>query len=329
MIENYNNTLENIDATLEWKEREKQLENNPKNIKWTSSLKQLAKKNEKIVGNPKLIQTLYRPYTKKWLYFDSNVIHRPSRFDKFWGNINNIIFVSGKGSKREFSVIASDLVVSRGLIDAGQGYYQYNNSQELKLLSEKENINKEFLNTVNMSVDEVKYYIYGMLHSKSFISEYKNNLSKESVRIPVAKSNKKYIEIGKKLWELHVNYEKIPAYPEIEIYNSGEQSTYTVQKMKFAKKKDRTKIIFNKDITIGNIPEKAYEYIVNGRSAIEWIMDQYQVKLDKKSGIIDNPNDYSDNPKYIFNLLLSIINVSVQTVELVNSLPPLEIINED
>ena len=84
-------------------------------------------------------------------------------------------------------------------------------------------------------------------------------------------------------------------------------------------------IVFNHDITITNIPEKAYEYIVNGKSAIEWIIDQYQVKTDKKSCIMDDPNLYSENEKYIFNLLLSIINVSVQTVDLVNSLPPLEI----
>ena len=89
--------------------------------------------------------------------------------------------------------------------------------------------------------------------------------------------------------------------------------------------KDRSVIIFNNNITISNIPEKAYQYIVNGKSAIEWIFDQYRVKTDKKSGITDDPNEYSDDPKYIFNLLLRIINVSVQTVDLINQLPPLVI----
>lgn len=89
---------------------------------------------------------------------------------------------------------------------------------------------------------------------------------------------------------------------------------------------DKTSIIFNADITIKNIPEKTYEYMVNGRSAIEWIMDQYRIKPNNKSGITDDPNEYSENPKYIFNLLLSIINVSVQTVDLVNSLPKMEVI---
>lgn len=104
--------------------------------------------------------------------------------------------------------------------------------------------------------------------------------------------------------------------------------------MKFAKRcnpetgkleKDRSKIIFNDFITISNIPDKAYRYVVNGRSAIEWIMDQYRVKTDKKSGIVDDPNDYSDDPKYIFNLLLRIINVSIQTVDLIGQLPKFEV----
>lgn len=103
--------------------------------------------------------------------------------------------------------------------------------------------------------------------------------------------------------------------------------------MKFGKKrdtngkleKDHLTIIFNDSITISNIPEKAYRYIVNGKSAIEWIVDQYRIKTDTKSGIVDDPNDYSDDPKYIFNLLLRIINVSVQTVDLINQLPKFEV----
>jgi len=89
--------------------------------------------------------------------------------------------------------------------------------------------------------------------------------------------------------------------------------------------RDKSQIVFNSDIIIKNIPEKAYGYVVNGRSPIEWIIDQYKVKTDSKSQIENNPNLYSDDPKYIFNLLLSLINVSIQTVDLVNSLPPLEI----
>ena len=128
------------------------------------------------------------------------------------------------------------------------------------------------------------------------------------------------------------NYEEVPIYDDVEIQLSV-QPSYKVTKMKFVKKRDengklvndRSTIIYNNDITISNIPEKAYQYVVNGRSAIEWIMDQYQVKTDKKSGITDDPNDYSTDDKYIFNLLLRIINVSMQTVDLINSLPKFEV----
>ena len=95
--------------------------------------------------------------------------------------------------------------------------------------------------------------------------------------------------------------------------------------MRFKNRSDKSCIIYNDDIIIENIPEKAYGYIVNGRSAIEWVMNQYQYKINKKTGFVDDPNLYLDDEKYIFNLLLSIINVSVQTVDLINSLPPLEL----
>lgn len=162
--------------------------------------------------------------------------------------------------------------------------------------------------------------------------KYFADLSKEFPRIPNLKNKEKFINVGRKLMDLHLNYEEVPIYDDVEIQLSV-QPSYKVTKMKFVKKRDengklvndRSTIIYNNDITISNIPEKAYQYVVNGRSAIEWIMDQYQVKTDKKSGITDDPNDYSTDDKYIFNLLLRIINVSMQTVDLINSLPKFEV----
>jgi|SRR5699024_5428574 len=113
-------------------------------------------------------------------------------------------------------------------------------------------------------------------------------------------------------------------YSDVEVKYKPNPS-YTVTKMKYPKRDKIDTIIFNNDITVSNIPLKAYEYMVNGYSAIRWIMDQYEVKIDKNSGLKDDPNYYSDNEKYIFNLLLRIINVSVQTVDLVNSLPSLDL----
>ena len=142
----------------------------------------------------------------------------------------------------------------------------------------------------------------------------------------------KYVDLGQKLMDIHLNYEKVPVYKKVDIEYNGTPN-YKVSKMKFSKKrnkqgkleKDRSTIIFNDSITISNIPERAYEYIINGKSAIEWIMEQYQIKTDKKTNITDDPNDYSKDPKYIFNLLLRVINMSIQTVALINQLPSLEI----
>ena len=131
---------------------------------------------------------------------------------------------------------------------------------------------------------------------------------------------------------MHINYENAPIYNGVSV-DSKSNPSYVVKKMKFAKKRnengklenDRSTIIFNSDITIHDIPEEVYDYIVNGRSAVEWIIDQYQVKADKKSGISDDPNDFSKDSKYIYNLLLRIITVSLETNKLVQSLPALEI----
>src|SRR5699024_490101 len=200
------------------------------------------------------------------------------------------------------------------------------------------NITDEIANELSLTKEEVFSYIYGILHSPEYRMEYKNNLMKGLPRIPKLSENVKqdFVRIGKDLINLHLNYEEIPPYESVQIVFKKKDPSYKVNKIRFAKIRndegklinDKTTIIFNKDITIENIPEQAYEYIINGRSAIEWIIDQYRIKTDKKSGITDDPNEYSNSEKYIFDLLLSIINVSVQTVDLVESLPKMDIIEE-
>jgi predicted helicase len=125
---------------------------------------------------------------------------------------------------------------------------------------------------------------------------------------------------------LHLNYETYEKLPEIEV-SGAEQNYFTVSKMTFPSKGRKDKIIYNRHITVSNIPEKAYNYIVNGKPAIEWVMECYAVSTHKKSGITNNPNDWAaehGNPRYILELLLSVISVSVQTVDIVAELPKLE-----
>ena len=177
--------------------------------------------------------------------------------------------------------------------------------------------------TDNIVSDDEFYYVYGVLHSSAYRKRYANDLKKDLPRIPLLKNKDKYVEIGRKLSDLHLNYENQPIWDGIEVEIS--QPDYRVKKMKHPKKGVLDTIIYNESITIKNIPERAYEYVVNGRPAIEWIIDQYQVKTDKKSGITDDPNEFSDNPKYILNLLLSVITVSMRTLELIEELPEFEI----
>lgn len=285
-------------------------------------------------SSDKLVSVMYRPFTKKYLYYDKSVMERPRSFYEKFGDENIIIFTSGRGSTRDFSVLTSKYFPDINAMSAGaQTFMRYDNEvDETALFQSNDNMNPAFAEKLGLSLDDTFAYVYGLLNSRDYQEKYANDLKKDLARIPIAKNKDKYVEVGKALMDLHLNYEEVPVYEDVEVQLSANPS-YVVTKMKFAKKRDEngksvndlSTIIYNQDITISNIPEKAYEYMVNGRSAIEWIIDQYQVKTDKKSGITDDPNDYSTDEKYIFNLLLRIINVSMQTVDLINSLPKFEV----
>ena len=171
--------------------------------------------------------------------------------------------------------------------------------------------------------EDIFYYLYAVLHSKDYIEAYADNLAKEMVRIPTLEKFPKYVEIGRQLAETHLNYEAPADAAALGLDIQITKEDYSVSKMRFkkvGKDIDKSTIIFNDYITISNIPERAYEYVVNGRSAIEWIMESYRIKTDKDSGITDDPNTYGDE-KYIFNLLISVISVSLKTLDLIESMP--------
>lgn len=300
-------------------------------IKWTRSLKSKFK-NKKIIEikNKQVVLEMHRPYVKKWIYYNKDIVESPGQFYKKWGSNNFAIVTTGTSSNKPFAAIVTNVIPDIQLMMNDKVFMRYDNSDKSnELIPNYDNVNKTFANNIGISLDDTFAYVYGLLNSKEYQEKYANDLRKDLARIPIVKNKEKYIEIGKKLMELHLNYEEVPVYNQAKIiYNS--EHNYKVKKMKFSKRSDdgsddRSTIIFNDNITISNIPDKAYKYIVNGRSAIEWIMDQYQIKTDKGSGITDDPNDFSDDPKYIFNLLLRIINVSVQTVDLINELPHFEV----
>ena len=329
MINSYNKTLK-----ANHRQNSKPTMRDAKKIKWTVNLEKKYKNNETIAFNPeKLRLELYRPFTKKWLMYDKDIIERPGQFYRKWGVDNQAIVTTGRGASRDFSVLVSNEIPNLHFMDTGQSFVQFDNEKnDIELISSRNNVNQLFAQKVGLNLNDSFAYVYGLLNSPEYQQKYANDLKKDLARIPIVANKEKYVEIGQKLINLHLNYEEAPIYGDVSVDRKSNPS-YVVKKMKFAKKRnengklenDRSTIVFNSDITIHDIPEEAYDYIVNGRSAIEWIMDQYQVKTDKKSEITDDPNDFSDDPKYIYNLLLRIITVSLQTIKLVNELPKLEI----
>ena len=333
LIENYNSEVVRL-SDISIDKKKDYLNRKDDFIKWSAKLEDSILKSKKIqFDKNSIVQSLYRPFTKKYLYYGNDVVERPGQWYKKFGKDNLVIMTTGKGVSRGFSALVTTLMPNLHTMDTGQHFMRYDNEvDETSLFQNNDNMNQEFADKLRLNLDDSFAYVYGLLNSKEYQEKYANDLKKDLARIPIVKNKERYVEVGKALMDLHLNYEEVPVYDGVEITPLVNPS-YKVTKMRFAKKRDEngksvndlSTIIFNSDITISNIPEKAYEYVVNGRSAIEWIIDQYQVKTDKKSGITDDPNDYSEDEKYIFNLLLRIINVSVQTVDLINNLPRFEV----
>lgn len=333
LIQNYMSELYRL-KDIPSDERKDLLNRKDDFVKWSVKLEDLLKKSETINYSAKNLRlSLYRPFTKKWLYYQYELVERPGQYYKKFGKENLVITTTGRGTSRDFSTLITDVLPDIQLLMNGQGFMRYDNEvDETQLFQSNDNMNQAFADKLGLSLDDTFAYIYGLLNSHDYQEKYANDLKKDLARIPIVKHKEKYVEVGKALMNLHLNYEEVSVYEAVTI-TPLVNPTYKVTKMRFAKTRDengksvndRSTIIFNHDITISNIPEKSYQYIVNGRSAVEWIMDQYQVKTDKKSGITDDPNDYSTDEKYIFNLLLRIINVSIQTVDLIESLPPFEV----
>ncbi|EIA4228928.1 DEAD/DEAH box helicase [Listeria monocytogenes] len=322
MIDNYNtevDKLEGISEAINVRNLSSFVTNDESKISWAASLKMAAVRHEKMAyDSENILLSMYRPFTKKYLYRARVLNERPRKSFQTFPNAdsdNLLINVSGPANKSSFSLLISDVVTDLMLITNSRNLPRY--------IYEQDSLFKGKLD--NISNDKDFYYIYGILHSEEYRIKYDSDLKKALPRIPEVKNKKKYIEIGKNLADLHLNYETIPPYDGINIDFKSDNPNFKVKKMKHPQRGKLDTIIFNEDIVISDIPERAYEYVVNGKPAIEWIIDQYQVKIDKKSGIIDDPNEFSDNPKYILNLLLSVITVSMRTLELIDKLPKFEV----
>ena len=185
---------------------------------------------------------------------------------------------------------------------------------------------------MRISKEDIFYYVYGVLHSPEYRERFENNLNKELPRIPLAKDFKAFMKAGRELAQLHLDYEHVEPYPVVEVGDSANPGR--TEKMRYPNKikdpqsgksiKNPTVLQVAERLTFQEIPARAYQYVVNGKSALDWIVDRYQVRTDKKTGIVNDPNLYSDDPRYIVDLVRKVITVSLCTLDIVDSLPPLE-----
>ncbi len=192
-----------------------------------------------------------------------------------------------------------------------------------------------------LAEDSVFYFVYAILHSIEYRSKFKFNLTKDLPRIPTVETADEFqswCDIGRALMKLHAEFESVVAYPVVISKSEGaekikdNEKIYRVERMKFAGtrgKEDKTTVIYNDHITIENIPLEAYEYVVNGKPALEWVMERQCVKVDKDSGIVNDANDYANetmnNPAYPLELFQRVITVSLETMKIVRSLPKLDL----
>lgn len=337
---------------------EKFIDRNPREISWSSSLIPKVARGKKVVFNPSQVAiSTYRPFSKQSVYFDRDLNHRPGKLPQMFPTPqqeNHGFYVNGFHSTAEFALLATDCIPCLDVFGKGGYYFPRYTYRELAVeggfdfgdggeaYERVDNITEgalrefqEVHNDPTITKDDVFYYAYGLLHSSEYRERFAADLKKALPRIPKVHDFRGFAEAGRKLSDLHVSYEHAEPYGGIVETVPGDTSTtpprelYRVAKMKIPKVKgqqDRSTIIYNHRVTLTNVPEEAYRYRLGARSAIEWIIDRYQVKVVKDSEIVNDPNDWSDDPRYIIDLLRRIVTVSLETMKIVDGLPPLDIL---
>ncbi len=299
-------------------------------IKWSRNLKRELKRIRIAeYAEDKVRNLLYRPFTKSYLFFDrimnDEVSHFPSIFPTSETE-NRVICVSGIGSNKPFQSLMVDVIPDLHLTGDSQcfPFYIYNEDGT----NPQENITDWALTEFRTHYDDdtitkwdIFHYNYSLLHHPDYREKYQMNLKRDLPHIPFAEDFWGFANAGAQLADLHVNYESVPKYDKLKyIETPGMTVDWRVEKMKLSK--DKTQLVYNDFLTLDGIPAEAYDYRLGNRSALEWVVDQYRVKTDKRSGIVNDPNRESE-PRYIVDLIASVITVSLKTVEIVKNLPPL------
>jgi predicted helicase len=334
------------------------IDNNPTRIKWSSKLVADAERNRRYdFRDTNIVSSIYRPFMKVWLYFSSDMNDRPGQMPSLFPtprHHNLAISVTGAGSSKEFSCLMVDVLPDLSLVPAGQCFplYVYKKTTDAtprngELFGAEQaqpdadgyvrrdaitdaalaDYRAAFGDTT-ITKEDLFYHVYGILHAPDYRRKFAADLRKMLPRIPRpanAEDFWAFSQAGRALADLHLHYETIEPYPLQEVITSTVED-WRVVKMRYPSKTDKTQIIYNGHLTLKGIPPEALEYVVNGKPAIEWVMERYQVKVDKDSGIRNDPNDWCaehGNPRYIVDLVKRVVRVSVETARIVNGLPSL------
>ena len=300
-------------------------------LKWSEHLKgELKRERRGRLEYEHFRHTLYRPFCKKWLYYDTLLCDRPSLFDKIFPlpstEIENIVIcIPGLGNRRESGCLATNSIPSMDLaFEKARSipYYTYAKDGS----NRRENITDWALAQFQAAYGEqvtkldIFHYVYAMLHHPQYRERYAENLKRELPRIPLLKERGAFdicVQIGKQLMELHLHYEQAPEYPLTWLENNDVPVNWYVKKMKLTP--DKSALVYNEWLTLSGLPQECFQYRLGNRSALEWIIDQYQVSTDKRSGITSDPNRL-DEEQYIVRLVGKVVTVSVETVRLVGEL---------
>ncbi|BCH63691.1 DNA damage-inducible protein [Agrobacterium vitis] len=331
-------------------------------ISWTRALKRdLLKKKRKSFHGGAIIKSLYRPFSLTNAYRDKSFNEYVNAMAEYFPNAedeNRAIVITGIGAKGSFSSIMTKYTPDLNIMAAGaqclplfigsdsstptRGLFEESQSKTEGISNESLDSAKIFYQNSIINRDDIFYYVYALFHHDEYLSRFASNLSKEMPRIPWVQSFEDFkalVASGKLLGEIHVNFESADLYPLTikegdlalaTIHNPEE--FFRVTAMKFAGKRpniDKTTVVYNANITMTGIPLAAYDYVVNGKPALEWVMERQCVKTDKDSGIINDANCYAietmGDPAYPLKLFQRVITVSLRTMEIVRSLPRLDI----
>jgi predicted helicase len=302
-------------------------------IKWSETLKANVVRGRYAEYRESDVRSaLYRPFFKQVLFLNEMLVERRYQFHQILPietteAENQLIALTAPGSEKPFMILASSLLTDIHLVGAGAGcqcfpFYVYEEDGSNRRESVTDWALEQFrthYKDKKIGKWDIFHYVYGLLHHPGYRTKFADNLKRELPRIPFAPDFKAFATAGKELARLHLDYESLEPYPLKFIETDGVPLSYTVEdKMRLTK--DKAAVRANASLTLAGIPPEAFQYRLGNRSALEWVIDQYQVTEDKRSGIRSDPNR-PDDPEYIVRLIGQVVRVSLETVKIVSALP--------